>query len=98
MASEREPSLSPVLTHIDQQIRAWMSPRAIPGIALAITDREDLLATRGYGYANLAASTPVTPETWFQHGSIGKSFSAIVALQLVEEGVLDLQAPVTRYL
>lgn len=98
MPGEPDASLIPVLDLIDGQIRAWMSPRATPGIALAITDRDGLLATRGYGYADLAAGTPVTPETWFQHGSIGKSFSAIVALQLAEEGVLDLQAPVTRYL
>lgn len=98
MASERDASLRPVLEHLDRYIRDWMTPRATPGISLAITDRDGLLATRGYGYADLAAGTPVTPETWFQHGSIGKSFSAIVALQLAEEGVLDLQAPVTRYL
>ncbi len=98
MSREPDASLSPVLDYIDRQIRAWMAPRMTPGIALAITDREGLLATRGYGYADLAAGTPVTPETWFQHGSIGKSFSAIVALQLAEEEVLDLQAPVTRYL
>jgi CubicO group peptidase (beta-lactamase class C family) len=98
MSSERDASLSPVLHHLDQQIHAWMSPRATPGIALAITDRDRLLATRSYGYANLEAGTPVTPETWFQHGSIGKSFSAIVTLQLVEARVLDLRAPVAHYL
>lgn len=98
MSTEGDGSLRPVLDHIDQRIRAWMAPRVTPGIALAITDRDGLLATRSYGYADLAAGAPVTPETWFQHGSIGKSFSAIVTLQLVEEGVLDLQAPVTSYL
>ncbi|MCA9877866.1 MAG: beta-lactamase family protein [Thermomicrobiales bacterium] len=91
-------ALTAALEAIDQQVTAWMAPRATPGLALAITDREGLLATRSYGLADLAAQTPVTPETWFQHGSIGKSFSAIVTLQLVAEGVLDLQAPVTRYL
>ncbi|MBL8129551.1 MAG: beta-lactamase family protein, partial [Chloroflexia bacterium] len=98
MSSEGDASRSPILDHLDRQICAWMTPRATPGVALAITDRDGLLATRGYGYADLAAGAPVTPETWFQHGSIGKSFSAIVALQLAEAGVLDLQAPVTRYL
>lgn len=98
MPGQPEASLSPILDYLDRQIRDWMAPRTTPGIALAITDREGLLATRSYGYADLAARTPVTPATWFQHGSIGKSFSAIVTLQLVEEGRLDLQAPVTRYL
>ena len=90
--------LGAALEHIDRQIRGWMAPRVTPGVALAITDRDGLLAARSFGYADLAARTPVTPETWFQHGSIGKSFSAIVALQLAEEGILDLQSPVTRYL
>ena len=98
MPGERETSLSSTLEYVDEKIRAWMAPRDTPGIAMAITDRDGLLATRSYGHADLAARTPVTDETWFQHGSIGKSFSAIVALQLAEEGKLDLQAPVTRYL
>jgi CubicO group peptidase (beta-lactamase class C family) len=98
MSPEPDASLQAVLQHIDGQIRAWMSPRITPDIALAITDREGLLTTRSYGYADLASASPVTAETWFQHGSIGKSFTAIVALLLAEEGMLDLQAPVTRYL
>jgi CubicO group peptidase (beta-lactamase class C family) len=56
-------------------------------IAVAVTDEERTLALRTYG--------PVEDGTMFEIGSIGKSFTAIVALQLVEEGVLDLHAPVT---
>ena len=59
-------------------------------MAVAVTDRDRTLATRSYGAA--------TDETMFQIGSIGKSFTAIVALQLVEEGLLDLHAPVTDVL
>ncbi|MFT4037432.1 MAG: serine hydrolase domain-containing protein [Thermomicrobiales bacterium] len=93
-----EQTLSAALTRIDADVAAWMAARATPGLALAVTDRAGLLAERSYGVADLAAGAPVTPQTWFQHGSIGKSFSAIVTLQLVDEGVLDLHAPVTAYL
>lgn len=93
-----ERTLSAALQHIDADIAAWMAERATPGLALAVTDRAGLLAERSYGLADLAAGAPVTPQTWFQHGSIGKSFTAIVTLQLVDEGVLDLHAPVTQYL
>ena len=69
-----------------------------PGLALAITDCDGLLATRTYGYADLGTLTPVDDETLFESGSIGKSFTAVCLLQLAEEGVIDLHAPVTAYL
>jgi CubicO group peptidase (beta-lactamase class C family) len=94
----REAKLATALDQIDDVVADSMRARATPGIALAITDRERLLATRTYGFANLEAKTPVTNETLFEFGSIGKSFTAICILQLMEEGVLDLHAPVTTYL
>jgi len=67
-------------------------------MAVAITDREKLLRVSTYGYADIAAKIPVTPDTIFELGSIGKSFTSIAILQLYEAGRLDLHAPVTRYL
>jgi CubicO group peptidase (beta-lactamase class C family) len=60
-----------------------------PAVALAVTDRDRTLLARTYGAASPDALWPVA--------SIGKSFTAVVALQLVEEGLLDLHAPVTRW-
>jgi CubicO group peptidase (beta-lactamase class C family) len=59
------------------------------GIAVAVTDRERTLTARIYGDAS--------PDHLWPIASIGKSFTALVALQLVEEGVLDLHVPVTEY-
>ncbi len=53
---------------------------------------------RTYGFADLASRRPVTPEVLFEIGSIGKSFTAIAILQLVDEGRIDLDAPVEQYL
>lgn len=94
----REAALEKALEHIDHYVEDAMQARAIPGIALAITDRERLIATRSYGYADLGAKQPITDETLFEFGSIGKSFTAIIFLQLAEAGIVDLQAPVTAYL
>ena len=58
-------------------------------MAVAVTDGERTLASRTYG---------VPDGAMFQFGSIGKSFTAIVALQLAERGLLDLHAPVTDVL
>ncbi|MDH3365983.1 MAG: beta-lactamase family protein [Thermoplasmata archaeon] len=70
----------------------------VPGMALAMTDREHTLHSRSMGYSDLASKAKVTDETLFQIGSISKSFTDIALLQLVERGRLDLHAPVTDYL
>src|SRR5215217_2532623 len=69
-----------------------------PGLALAMTDRSGLLHAAGFGFADIALRTPVTPETVFAIGSMGKAFTAIALLREHEGGRLDLDAPVTRYL
>ncbi|MEA2514704.1 MAG: hypothetical protein QOF01_142 [Thermomicrobiales bacterium] len=75
-----------------------MQTDGTPGLALAVTDRERLLHVGTFGCADLAGQAPVAAETLFEIGSIGKSFAAIILLQLQEEGRVVLTAPVTDYL
>jgi CubicO group peptidase (beta-lactamase class C family) len=79
-------------------IQDYMSAMNAPGLTLGLANREGTLATASYGYADLAAKTPVTTKQLFQIGSISKSFAALVILQLQDEGKLDVQAPVLHYL
>jgi CubicO group peptidase (beta-lactamase class C family) len=69
-----------------------------PGLALAVTDRERSLGGVVAGYADLAAREPVAAHHRFQIGSISKGFTALAILGQVEEGRIDLDAPVTAYL
>jgi len=69
-----------------------------PGVALAVTDRQQTIVTRFYGFSEVASRTPVASHHLFQIGSIGKSFTAAAFMQLVEEGRVDLHAPITEYL
>ena len=85
-------------TRLDQFVEQKMQAANIPGMAIALTDREKVLRLSTYGFADVAAQAPVTPDTLFEIGSIGKSFTSIVLLQLQEERRLDLHEPVTRYL
>ena len=91
-------SLDAAFAHIDEMVARVMARDVTPGISLAITDRDTLLSARTYGFANLDAQIPVMPETLFEIGSIGKSFTAVVFLQLAAEGIVDLHAPVQTYL
>jgi D-alanyl-D-alanine carboxypeptidase len=87
-----------VVAAIDAAARTEVERARQPGLTLGVTDRNETLAVRTYGLAELASQKPVIPETLFEIGSIGKSFTAILVLQLVDEGKIDLQAPVDRYL
>jgi D-alanyl-D-alanine carboxypeptidase len=87
-----------VLERLDGFVRALRGVYNVPGLALSLTDRERTIAVRVYGHADVERGLPVTPDTLFEIGSIGKSFTACCVLQLVEEGRLDLHEPVTTYL
>ena len=69
-----------------------------PGLALALTDRDTVLLTRTYGAADVATGAPVAPETLFEIGSIGKSFTAVLVLQLAEAGASTSPRRSTDYL
>jgi CubicO group peptidase (beta-lactamase class C family) len=75
---------------LDAFAETILSAGAAASMAVAVTDRDETLAVRAYGQAS--------DRSLFQIGSIGKSFTAIVTLQLAEEGLLDLHAPVTDVL
>jgi len=61
-------------------------------------DQGGIAWAKGYGVMDAETGAPVTPETLFQAASISKPVAAMAALRLVEEGVLDLDAPVNEYL
>ena len=61
---------------IDAIVRAEMTRQRIPGVAVAIVQKGKVLKSQGYGYANVEHAVPVTSETMFQSGSVGKQFTA----------------------
>jgi len=92
------PSFDDALARLDQFVRQRLSTSATPGLALALTDRDQLWHGATYGYADVAARQMVTPDTLFDIASIGKWFTAVALLQQHEAGHLDVQAPVSTYL
>ncbi len=69
----------------------------VPGLAVGVLHGEHEL-TAGLGVHNLRHPLPVNDETLFQIGSTTKTFTATVAMRLVEAGKLDLDAPIRTYL
>ena len=69
----------------------------VPGVAIGIFDN-GVITTRGLGVTNVEDPLPVTDHTVFPIASISKTFAATMMMRLVEQGKVDLKAPVRKYL
>ncbi|HVH69024.1 MAG TPA: serine hydrolase domain-containing protein [Gemmatimonadales bacterium] len=69
----------------------------IPGVQVAVAVDRQVVWSEAFGYADLAHHTPVTPLTQFRIGSVSKPITATAVALLYEQGKLDLDAPVQRY-
>lgn len=83
---------------IDATITRAMSEQYIPGVALGIVYRGELVHARGFGKANLELDIPVTPDTVFAIASVSKPIIALTVASLVEQGKLKWDDPVSRHL
>jgi CubicO group peptidase (beta-lactamase class C family) len=81
-----------------QSIAEGMAKDKIPGLSIALVDREGLIWTAGFGYTDYDLKTPVTPDTIFSIQSMSKTFTATLVMLAVQEGLVDLDAPITEYL
>src|SRR5262249_36570080 len=72
--------------------------KRLPALSIALVDDQQIVWARGFGFADPKAKTPATAETVYRVGSVSKLFTDIAVMRLVEQGKLDLDAPVTKYL
>lgn len=78
-------------------IPAAMANRGIPGASITIVRDRQVVLNRGFGMSDLENGIDATPETRFRIGSVSKPLTSMALGLLVEEGRLDLDAPVQRY-
>ena len=82
---------------LDKFVEDCMAKYRIPGLALGVIEGNKVVFLKGYGIAD-PTGRQVTPQTPFYIGSVTKSFTAMAVLQLVEDGSLDLDTPITKYI
>lgn len=78
---------------VRQEMERW----AVPGVAVGIF-HDGRIETWGFGVASIETGQTLRPDTIFQAGSISKVFTATLGMRLVDDGTLDLDLPVARYL
>jgi CubicO group peptidase (beta-lactamase class C family) len=80
-----------------EQVEADRNALKIPGLSMVVIEDGKVLSDRGFGYADIERRIPATPDTLYHIASVTKTFTAILVLQLVEQGKLDLDEPVSHY-
>ena len=86
------------IDEVDKFVLAEMHREKVPGVAIGIVSKGELITAKGYGEANVELGVPVTPGTVFQSGSVGKQFTAVAVMLQVEEGKLLLDDSIAKYL
>ena len=85
------------VAYVDRWLAYQQERREVPGIVVAIRWKDQLLLSKGYGYADLERHVPMTPQHIFRIASHSKTFTATAIMQLVEQGKLRLDDRVASY-
>ncbi|MCL4861401.1 MAG: beta-lactamase family protein [Caldilineaceae bacterium] len=86
-----------VTGELSQQIQAAVEEAGITGLSVALVDDQELVWSKGFGYADKEDGIAATPETVYMVASVSKLFTAVAIMQLADQGKLDIDQPVQTY-
>jgi len=85
-------------SNVDRFVESEMKAEHVPGAAVAVIYKGQIVLAKGYGRATLEFDVPVSTDTLFQSGSVGKMFTSVAVMRQVEQGKMQLDDPVSKYL
>ena len=85
------------LTKLEDFIFEKISKTHLPGLSIAIVKDSEVVYSRGFCFRDLEYGLRATPETLYGVGSVTKSFTVLSIMQLAENGKLDLNDPISKY-
>src|SRR5512146_1242439 len=91
-------SIAGIIEQYRTEIPTRMEQQDVPGLAIAVVDDQNILWAEGFGYTDWDRTTPVTANTLFSIQSMSKSFTATAAMFAAQDGLVELDAPITTYL
>jgi CubicO group peptidase (beta-lactamase class C family)/D-alanyl-D-alanine dipeptidase len=98
-----QPSTAPaekyagVTETLDNFIKEQVEDKRLPALSIALVDDQRIVWAKGYGFQDAAKKILATADTVYRVGSVSKLFTDVAIMQLVEQGKLDLDAPVKSY-
>ena len=90
--------LAPTSDPLAETVESLMSAKRIPGVVVGVVRGGQLVERRAFGFARLEGEEAMTTEHLFQVGSVTKPFTATLAALLIEEGRLESDEPIARWL
>ena len=93
-----EPRVADALRLIEVWVEAQRAYEDIPGISMGVVHDQNLIWSKGFGYADLERKTPSTPQTIYSICSISKLFTSIALMQQRDRGRVRLDDPVEKHL
>jgi CubicO group peptidase (beta-lactamase class C family)/D-alanyl-D-alanine dipeptidase len=98
-----QPVIEPHVAYIEiaRRLEPWITAeiqqKAIPSLSIALVDDQKIVWARGFGWADPQKRIRATADTAYRVGSVSKLFTDLAVMQLVEQGKIDLDAPVSHY-
>lgn len=97
-ALAKKPEIAGAIQVLDAWMQATAASREEPGLSIGVVCGQDLIWSKGYGFANVEKGLPATSGTIYRIASISKVFTATAILQLRDAGKLQLDDPVSKHL
>ena len=90
--------IASIIEKYRQEIPLRMQQENVAGLAVVVVDDQNILWAEGFGYTDWDEKIPVMPSTLFSIQSMSKSFTATAVMFAVQDGLVDLDEPITTYL
>jgi len=98
LLAEQPPVVNDRIRLLEAWIESQMAYRGQPGLSIGIVQDQDLVWSRGFGFADREGNIPATTDTLYRIASITKTFTATAIMQLRDQGRLELDDPVSKHL
>jgi len=92
------PKYRPLIEALHQWLPEEIADKGIPALSWVLVDDQQLVWSEGAGYQDPVRKITATGDTVYRVGSLSKPITALLLMMLVEQGLIDLDAPVQRYL
>jgi len=93
-----DPSWSGVADAIRPRIQQSMTESGIKGLMIVLVNKEKTVWSEGFGVSDIGTNKQVDADTMFEIGSVSKTFSGLMVMQLYEQGKLDIDKPLVTYI
>jgi CubicO group peptidase (beta-lactamase class C family) len=92
-----QPSESARIARLETQLESLRQELKIPAYSAAIVKDQKVIWAKGFGYADVENKIPATEHTAYHLASLTKTFASTILMQLVQEGKIKLDDPVSKY-